>query len=215
MPGSNQILLSTAYLPNIQYFSKILIYNDILIEVHENYQKQSYRNRTIILGANGPLNLVIPIKKPDGNNTKTRDIIIEYNIPWQDVHWKSIVSAYKNSPYFDIYEEEIKPLYKKNEKFLLDWNFQVLNKLLAIIGDVKNYSITESYKAQPANEVSDYRNTIHPKKRRQKPDPYFEPIPYFQVFMEKYGFIPNLSFIDLLFNEGPQATYICRSCNKK
>jgi hypothetical protein len=214
MPECDSILLSTAYLPNIQYFSKILSHKSIFIEAQENYQKQSYRNRAVILGANGPLDLVIPVIKPEGNHTPTNNILIDYTLPWQQTHWKSIISAYKNSPFFDIFEQELQPLFHRKEKFLLDLNLRILDKILDMAGVQKAYSLTEIYLVQTKDNFYDCRNSIHPKKRLQKPDKQFEPIPYFQVFSEKFGFIPNLSFIDLLFNEGPQAIYICRRCYK-
>lgn len=210
MQKCKNILLSTAYLPNIQYFSKVLTFENIYIEVHDNYQKQSYRNRTTIYGANGPLDLVIPVKRPNGNNTKTRDIVIDYDMPWNDTHWKALVSAYKHSPFFEIFEDEIKPLYRKKFKFLLDWNFNLVNNLMLMTGCSIHMKRTRSYLTEYDNSFCDYRESIHPKKRLQKEDPYFTPLPYFQVFAEKLGFKENLSFIDLLFNEGPQAVYLCR-----
>jgi WbqC-like protein family len=215
MSDSDQVLLSTAYLPNIQYFSKILNNDKVFIEVHENFQKQSFRNRATILGSNGPLDLVIPIIKPEGNHTGIRSVLIDYSVPWQRVHWKALVSAYKNSPYFEIFEPELFPLFQLSEKFLLDWNFLILDYILSITGVQKKYANTEMYVSQTNANCRDYRNSIHPKKRMQKYDPQFEPVRYFQVFSNKYDFIPNLSIIDLLFNEGPEAICICGKCYKK
>jgi len=215
MVECSEILLSSAYLPNIQYFSKLLSGSKATIEVHDNYQKQSYRNRTIIFSANGPLNLVIPVIKPNGNNTKTHDVIIDYEPPWQQIHWKAIVSAYKHSPFFEIFEEELRPVFQAKEKFLLDWNFLILDEIFKIAGIDKSYSRTHSFSRLNDEQILDYRDSIHPKARMQKNDPFFEQKTYFQVFSNKFGFFPNLSFIDLLFNEGSEATYICRQCIKK
>ena len=205
----NKILLSSAYLPNIQYFTKLFSGKEIIIEVQDTYQKQSYRNRAVIYGANGPLDLVIPVKRPQGNQTKTCDVLLDYDMPWNQTHWKAIVSAYRHSAFFEIFEEELIPLYQIKEKFLIDWNFLILDTLLEIIGRESHYSKSTGYKNEGKLETYDYRNSIHPKKRLQRPDPSFTPLPYFQVFAQKHGFRPNLSFIDLLFNEGPQAADVC------
>lgn len=210
MQKCKKILLSTAYLPNIQYFSKLLSIDKVYIEVHDTYQKQSYRNRTTIYGANGLLDLVIPVKRPNGNNSLTKDVLIDYDMPWNETHWKALVSAYKRSPFFEIFEEEIKPLYKRKFTYLLEWNFHVLDRIMTMIGQNIPYRKTESFNTEVNPFTCDYRESIHPKTRMQKPDPFFSHLSYFQVFAEKHGFKKNLSFIDLLFNEGPQATYICR-----
>jgi WbqC-like protein family len=215
MDFNPEILLSSAYLPNIHYFSKLLSGKKVAIEVHDNYQKQSFRNRTVILSANGPLNLVIPVIKPNGNNTKTRDILIDYEPPWQQVHWKAIVSAYKHSSFFEIFEEELKPAFHRREKYLLDWNFLILDQIYTISGIARSYVETDNYINANLKEVDDYRDSIHPKARMQKEDVHFEQQSYFQVFSNKFGFVPNLSFIDLLFNEGSEAEYICKKCIKK
>lgn len=209
------LLLSLAYLPNIQYFSKLLTYGDITIEIHDTYQKQSYRNRAIILGSNGKLDLVIPVKRPQGNSTKTCDILIDYDMPWQHTHWKAIVSAYKNSPFFDIFEPELKPYFRKKTKYLVDWNISLLEAIMEMTSTQITYSLSTDFIKLPSPEHDDFRDAIHPKKRMQIQDNTFQPVPYFQVFSEKFSYIPNLSFIDLLFNEGSQAVYLCKSMYKK
>jgi hypothetical protein len=214
LQNSNQVILSASYLPNIQYFSKLLTYPEVIIEIFDTYQKQSYRNRTTILGANGPLDLVIPVKRPDGNSTKTCNVQIDYDMPWQKTHWKAIISSYKHSPFFDIFEPELEPVYTRNFKYLVDWNLTIIDTILKITGFQAHYKKSNSY-IIAEKSLRDFRDTIHPKIRMHAHDHEFSQIHYFQVFDKKFGFIPNLSFIDLLFNEGPQAVYLCKKCIKK
>lgn len=209
------LLLSSAYLPNIQYVSKFLSGSPVLIEKHETYQKQSFRNRSVIYGANGPLKMVVPVKRPQGNSTKSCDVLIDYDMPWHEVHWKAILSAYKNSPFFEIFEPEIHPWFTKKMKFLIDWNTYILEELFKVADIHLPIHLSEKYIAQSDTNFVDYRDSLHPKKSMQKDDPTFSSSGYYQVFAEKYGFQPNLSFIDLLFNEGPQAISLCRSSIKR
>ena len=203
-----KIILTTAYLASIQYYSKLLHYNEIFIEIQENFIKQSYRNRCKIYGANGELALTIPIKK-DNPKTLTKDIVIDYDTNWRKLHWKSIESAYRSSPFFEFYEDDFRPFYEKKFKYLVDFNIKIQNILLEHLEINTKIAFTEDYIHAYGDEVDDFREKIHPK--RMHDDSRFEPLEYVQVFQEKYGFIPNLSIIDLLFNEGPNAINILKN----
>lgn len=199
---SKKVILATAYLAPIQYFTKLFKYDEVFIEKHENFIKQSYRNRCKIYGANGELSLSIPVKKIS-LKTKIKDLLIDYDTNWQKLHWKSIESAYRSSPFFEFYEDDLKPFYEKKYKFLLDFNIEIQNMVLEYLDIDVNLKFTDKYYDEQDNYFDDLREKIHPKK--EYVDPNFKIVEYTQVFQEKYGFIPNLSIIDLLFNEGPNA----------
>ena len=213
MPGFNSAILSTAYLPDTRYLSKWFLYDKILIERFENYQKQSYRNRCVIYAANGPLTLVIPVVKNHGEKTLVKDVLVDYDLRWQHQHWKSIHSAYKNSPFFDFYEDDFYPFYIRKEKYLFDFNISLIDKIMQLLGMTSSVYTTSHYGKN--SDFDDYRNSIHPKQRLNKPDRFFTPSEYHQVFADKHGFIANLSTIDLLFNAGPDAVTILKNSTKK
>lgn len=206
-------LLSIAYLPPVQYITKFIAHKRVYIEMHENFQKQSYRNRCVIYGANGPLTLVIPVNKKRGRKNLITDIRIDYDADWQNIHWKSLVSAYQNSPFFQFYKDELNQLLFNREKFLVDFNLNLLNHINRLLNLNETYSLSEDYLSD--SEVHDYRHSINPKKRLQRPDRSFQPVKYQQVFNEKFGFIPNLSVVDLIFNEGPNSHHILAASIKK
>lgn len=204
MQENNIALLSTAYLAPVQYYTKLISFDKVLIEKHENFTKQSFRNRCMIYGANGPLTLSIPLIKGITPKTLITDIEIDYTENWQNIHWRSIVSAYRSSPFFEYYFEELEPFYTKKIKYLFDFNLELQNTICEILEIEPEILFTDDFIIEPESQI-DFRNSIHPKKRCAKPDPNFSPQKYFQVFEEKHGFIPNLSIIDLIFNEGSQA----------
>lgn len=202
-------LLSTAYLAPVQYYTKFLVYKQIFIEAEENYQKQSYRNRCNILTANGILPLTIPVSK-DMPKVKTRDIRIDNALEWQKNHWTSIESAYSSSPFFEFYMDEFSVFYTKKFRFLLEFNLKLQDYILDQLEIKPNIFLTKKFIENGTPDYDDYRDSIHPKKRQQRKDKTFKPEFYYQVFQEKYGFISNLSIIDLLFNEGPNAENILK-----
>jgi hypothetical protein len=213
MISSSSILLSTAYLPPIQYITKFLIDTPVLIEKHENYQKQSYRNRCYIYGANGKQCLVIPVKKQHGEKTPVSEVEIEYKENWQKIHLKSIGSAYRLSAFYEYYADDFKAFYKKETRLLFEWNLDMLFIMLQFLGIQQVPALTYAWEQKPDNR-HDFRQGIHPKSRLAQPDMNFTPLPYQQVFQERYGFLPNLSIIDLLFNEGPLAVSVLRKSVK-
>lgn len=203
-----KVLLSTAYLAPIQYYTKFLKY-DVYIEMEENFIKQSYRNRCKIYGANGELSISIPVKKTS-TKIKIKDVQIDYDTKWQKLHWKSIESAYRSSPFFEFYEDDLKPFYERKYKFLIDLNAEIQKVILDNLDLQIDFKYTEEFNQQANEKFIDFREIIHPKKKMI--DPEFKPVKYTQVFYDKYGFIPNLSIIDLLFNEGPNAIELLKQC---
>lgn len=202
------VILTTAYLPPIQYVSKILNYQNLVIEVNETYSKQSYRNRCVILSCNGELPLSIPVIKPNGNKTLTKDIKIDNSINWQKNHWKAIESAYRNSAYYEFIADVLLPLYRRKEVFLIDFNRRSIEELLLFIGINRTISYSDEWVKNYNGIVDDYRASIHPKPQSQEFDKNFLPIKYFQVFNDRFDFVANLSIIDLLFNEGLESVRI-------
>jgi len=190
-------LFSTAYWAPISYY-QIAAQSDVVqIELHERYQKQSYRNRCTILSANGPLSLVIPILRP--HEGFIRDVRIDYSKKWQQVHEGAIAAAYRSSAYFEEFSAQIKEVYRQKPPFLLDLNTKVWELSLELLGASFPWGFTERFEA-PSEGVTDYRFVIHPKAKSKRFGLALKP--YFQVFVHKFGFVPDLSILDLLFNEG-------------
>ncbi len=194
----NEVLLSTAYFAPIEFYHFYTQSDAVTIEHEEHFIKQTYRNRCRILGANGILDLSIPIQKY-ANNTPIKDIKISYDTSWQKQHWRSIISAYNSSPFFIYYDYELVHFFEKRFEFLCDLNIEILqkmNKLLKISG---TFNLSKEFKA--LNQITpDYRFSVSPKI---KPELKFKT--YNQVFDQKFGFIENLSILDLLFNKGPES----------
>jgi len=205
MANHSVILLSTAYFAPIRYFSKLASYPEIFIEQHENFIKQTYRNRTVILGANGPISLIVPVVKGRAQKIKIKDLRIAYDEEWQRNHWRTIFSAYNSSPFFEYYADDIEPFFRKKYEFLFDFNQQITETLLKILDIQIDLTLTKDFELFPENCLN-LREQISPKVHLIDQDLHFEAQPYTQVFSEKFGFIPDLSILDLLFNEGPSAS---------
>lgn len=205
------ILLSTAYFAPIRYFSKLAGYHEIYIEQHEHFIKQTYRNRTIILGANGPISLIVPVEKGREQKIKIKDLRISYDEDWQRNHWRTIFSAYNSSPFFEYYADELESFFRKKAVFLFDYNQLITETILGILEIPTGLILTEAFEQIPES-CQNFRERINPKAHRNADDPQFVPQPYTQVFSEKFGFIADLSILDLLFNEGPAAYMALLNC---
>lgn len=192
-------IFPTAYLPSIEYVSLFLKTEDASIELFETYQKQSCRTRTNVMTANGVQTLTIPVIKTNGNHTLTKDIEISYKESWQQVHLRCLESAYRKSAYFDYYFPYFEKIYKQKFNTLVELNDFCLKTILKIMKVKKDYSFTTDF--ERISDENDYRISL--SKGTNK----IEIKPYYQVFADRHGFIPNLSIVDLLFNEGPNSIH--------
>ena len=167
------------------------------IELYETYSKQTCRNHADIYSPNGKQTLSIPVNKPGGNHTKTRDIRISYALPWNKTHWRAIEAAYNNSPFFLYYQDYFLPFFLKKYEYLVDLNSEILETLFRLVQISKEIRFTQTYQKKPA-DMLDLRLDLTAKHAKAICPPYT------QTFAEKHGFIPNLSIIDLIFNSGPE-----------
>ncbi len=197
------VLLSTAYLPPISWMASAIIFDSVEIELYETYPKQTYRNRSVIAVSGGVLNLTVPVVRVEGNHTTTGNIGIDNSTNWQQLHWRSIMSAYNKAPYFLYYRDQFEQVYRKKHTHLIRLNQDLLEIVFKSLKITKpEFKFTEQYDFSPVSR--DLRNYFHPKTRQQPPGNYNSER-YIQVFEDMNGFIPDLSCIDLLFNLGPDA----------
>lgn len=191
-------LFIPTYFPPISQFSEMARFNEITFEVEDNFQKQSYRNRCYIYGANGQQMLTIPTQKNNGiGKQKTKDTLVDNSVKWQDQHFKSLKASYNCSPFFEFFEDDLQHIYSKKYRFLNDLNFDAFLFLTSALQLEIKTKATTAYTPQVEN---DFRTLANVKKNSLK-----NYTPYIQVFSDKHGFLPNLSVLDLLFMEGPNA----------
>lgn len=192
------ILLHPTYFPSVSHYVAMAQASSITFEVEDNFQKQTNRNRMYIYSPNGLQLLNIPVKHSNKAHQKFKDTKIEDAFDWQKQHFKSLEAAYRASPFFEYFEDDIRPVFEKKHTFMMDLNFQILEILSGCLGVELSYTKTEEY-FHEVSGVEDYRYLANGKKDNSQ----FEP--YTQVFEDKHGFINNLSILDLLFNEGRYA----------
>ena len=197
----HKLLLHPAYFGPVSQYAAMIKAEKVVFENEDNYQKQTYRNRMYIYGANGKLSLNIPIRHTGNksNHQKYRDVRIENDFPWQKQHWRSLETVYRTSPFFEFYEDDFKPLYDENFEFLIDFNYKCFELAQESLQVEINFEKTTEYFLNPEGMVNG-RSLINAKNSK--------PViiePYTQVFQEKFGFLNDLSIVDLLFNEGPNA----------
>jgi hypothetical protein len=196
---AGKILVSTAYLPPLEYFSKISKADEVLVEREENYQKQSYRNRCYILSAHGPQLLSVPVYLGSQHKTPTKEIRIDYSKRWQQVHLRAITASYNVSPYFQFYFENFEKIISKKIDFLIDLNMELTESVLNMLKLKIKLTYTSNFEPV-SEEENDFRYKISPKEESQ-----FRVKEYIQVFGTSNRFTQGLSIIDLIFNIGPEA----------
>ncbi len=192
------IILHPTYFPSISHYAAMLQAESITFEVEDNFQKQTNRNRMYIYSPNGLQMLNIPVKHGNGKHQKFKDVRIENDFDWQKNHFKSLEAAYRSSPYFEFFEDDFAPIFEKKHEFMMDLNFEIFDIVNDCLGVSLPFSKTEEYFHEVPN-FKDFRPLVNGKK-----DAFINEN-YTQVFEEKEGFIPNLSILDLLFNEGRHA----------
>ena len=207
------ILLSSAYLAPIQYYTKLQqCEGTAYIEAYDNYSKQTYRNRCVIVDANGPLALTIPTEKTAEGKCLMRDIRISDHGNWRHRHWNALEAAYRHTPFFLYYEDDFRPFYEQKIESLYDFNMGLTRLVCQLIGIDTPLLPTTEYEG--ASCLTDLRECIHPKQAWEA-DKEFAPKEYYQVFKDKHGFIANMSIVDLLFNMGPESILILNeSCSR-
>lgn len=192
------VLLSSAYLPPVSFFTAINSGGDVLIEQYDNYCKQTYRNRCRIATAAGVQALTVPIVKGTSPKQLMKDVRISDHGEWRHQHWNALESAYMNSPFFMYYQDDFRPFYEKKYEFLVDFNTELTLLIMKLAGIDKSVKLTGSYGKKEQN-ILDLRQLVNPGTDEPESSR-----PYWQVFKEKYGFLANLSAVDLLFNMGPE-----------
>lgn len=211
MPSPFALLLATAYAPPVSFFAKLYQYagQPIGIEAQENYLKQSYRNRCRILAPGGVQSLTIPVELATEGKTPIRDVRISAHSDWRHLHLQALQTAYGASPYFDDYIDDLRPIYERGHRFLWDFNSELLGKLLVLLDLEADLAPTSDFlPPQETGTTEDLRYIIQP--RRGGEVPAFQPQPYYQGYGQRYGFTPDLSILDLLFEQGPEALLILR-----
>lgn len=202
-------VLHPAYFPNVAFFSVFEKADKVVWEYEDNYQKQTFRNRTHICTDRGKHMLSIPIVHTKGEHGRQayKEVKIDNSNPWQRQHWRTLETAYRTSPYFEFYEDDLKPLFERTHELLIHLNLDTINTLCDILQLEMPKQRTEKYSAVHTN---DYRFLVNAKKDLEQ---NFSP--YVQVFGERHGFLPNLSLLDVLFNLGPNSLTYVRQWDSK
>lgn len=196
-------LLASTYFGPVQWYQKLNQSDCCLIERHDHFVKQTYRNRCVIATTSGLQALTVPIERYEGAHCEMRDIRISDHGSWRHLHWNALQSAYGESPFFEFYADDLIPFFERRWELLFDFNTAITRKMCELLDVHPQIAFTEVYASAEEEGVTDFRDVIRPK--HPLPDDGFRPRRYYQVYEQKHGFQPNLSILDLLFNEGPEA----------
>lgn len=200
------IVVESQYCASVTFYKTVNKFSNVEFDLYESYQKMSFRNRCIIMGSGGPVTLSIPLEEGRGQRRLMKDVRIANRYPWQSQHWKTIMSCYNRSPWFEFYRDELETLFQKQVNFLVDWNLACWEWTIKKLGMEVSTATTKQYKTEyDMTKWLDFRNKILPKSIMQN---FPHPVIYRQVFEDRTGFIPHCSILDLLFCEGKNARLI-------
>lgn len=203
---SSQLLIELPFLPCLDFFVGMLTYDEVLLEAHEQYQKQSFRNRCYVLTANKVDCLTVPVAGST-NRQPIREVRIDNRVAWQNRHWRCLLSAYRKTPFFEYYAPEFDAIYRRNWTFLFDLSWEMLTICRQMVGIKTSITLTEWYQKEIPVGVFDARSKLNTRSWAES-NLFYNPEPYMQNFGPQ--FVPNLSIIDLLFCAGPEALDILR-----
>lgn len=197
---------TTAWFAPIPYYIALNRYKTRCIDGAEHFVKQSYRNRCVIATANGPMSLSLPIESGRSPRMPIQDVRVSDHGNWQSLHWNSLVSAYSSSPFFEYYADDIRPFFDEKRPFLFDYNERIRRCICALIPLDASAMITDRYRStdQLPEDSVDFRSRLN-EKVLPTTQLQLTSKPYYQVFEGKFGFTPDLSILDLLFNMGPES----------
>ena len=203
------LLLPSVYLGPVSCYACLYAAERAVEDRGEHYVKQTYRNRCYIATPQGPQALALPVERALGSHTPMRDLRLSDHGNWPHQHWNALVSAYENSPYFEYYADDFRPLYEKPATYLVDFNEALRQTVCSLLALSCVVTPSDDYVSEPGPGTLDLRGVLTPK-RSVTTAPAFRAVPYYQVFRERTGFLPDLSIVDLLFNLGPESRLILR-----
>lgn len=191
------LLIEPHFIPSVSWWAAVAQYSEVFLDVSSHYQKGSYRNRAHVLGANGILRLSVPLEHGRTQRKTTGDVKICYDEDWQKIHWQTLISCYRRSPFFEFVEDMFAPLFIRPYTFLIDLHLAFIAVMQKLFGITTKFILTDHYIDPHDPAFNDKRNTIHPQVPSTQ-----QFIPYTQVFSDRFPFFPNLSGIDAICNKG-------------
>lgn len=201
------IITEFQYFGNVNWYKMLFQFSNIQFEQYEAYQKMSFRNRCMIVGSNGLINLSVPLEKGRSQKLLMKDVKISYSENWQEQHWRSIYSCYRNSPFFEFYEESLHLLFEVRPTYLIDLNWETFEWVKKRLKMIAQFERTDQYIQEVSTNCFDARNLFKPKSYEQVK----EVVTYQQVFEDRIGFKPNLCVLDLMFCNGPSSKSLITS----
>ena len=194
------VIIEPHYAGCLEYYCLMMQYEQVIFEIHESFQKQTYRNRARVLGSNKPLNLIVPVKYH--HQTPLKEVIVDHSQRWIKDHWGAIYSSYGKAPFFDFFAEDFQQIWNRRQTYLLDLQMDLIGLINKLVQFSMKIDFTNSFEKKVSPPADDYRNTIQPKIDFSSRNIY-RPIAYTQLFGD--SFVPNLSIADLIMCEGPRA----------